>query len=294
MNANAPRTTKDRERILRELRTLKMARSVHAFVRGNTHQFYDWLETSHSSRIPDGPDIWICGDCHLGNLGPVADAENRVDIQIRDLDQTVVGNPSHDIIRLGLSLAMVARASDLPGVTTANMLEAAMAGYRRAITNRAFGGTHPDLIAETFKDSLRRKWRDLAKERLDNSKPTIPMGKRFWPLFEQERREIEALVRQEELRKLLTKLKHRDDDNIVELVDAAYWVKGCSSLGSLRVAALVALSDPKGDGNANELCLVDIKHAGPTAAPRAANASMDTRSVSFVARAIYRLTLVIE
>src|SRR5579864_3723330 len=119
-----------------------MATSVQAFVRGNTHQFYDWLETSHASRIPDGPDIWICGDCHLGNLGPVADAENRVDIQIRDLDQTVVGNPSHDIIRLGLSLAMVARASDLPGVTTANMLEAAMAGYRRAITNRAFAGTH--------------------------------------------------------------------------------------------------------------------------------------------------------
>jgi uncharacterized protein (DUF2252 family) len=26
-------------------------------------------------------------------------------IQIRDLDQTVIGNPAHDLIRLGLSLA---------------------------------------------------------------------------------------------------------------------------------------------------------------------------------------------
>lgn len=30
--------------------------------------------------------IWICGDCHLGNLGPLAHAKGRVAIQIRDLD----------------------------------------------------------------------------------------------------------------------------------------------------------------------------------------------------------------
>lgn len=272
--AKSPRTSKERERILRDLRSLKMARSVHAFVRGNTHQFYDWLETSHSSRIPDGPDVWICGDCHLGNLGPVAGADNTVDIQIRDLDQTVVGNPSHDIIRLGLSLAMVARGSELSGVTTARMLEAVMAGYRGAMTNRAFIGPRPDLIAETFKDSLRRKWRHLARERLENPKPTIPMGKRFWPLFESERHGVEALVQHENLRLLLTKLKHRDNDSVIELVDAAYWVKGCSSLGTLRIAALIALSDEKKTAATNELCLVDIKQAGATAAPRAANASM--------------------
>ena len=37
--------------------------------------------------------MWICGDCHLGNLGPIADGEGKVDIQIRDLDQTVIGKP---------------------------------------------------------------------------------------------------------------------------------------------------------------------------------------------------------
>ena len=65
--------------------------------------------------------IWICGDCHVGNLGPIADAQGKVDAQIRDLDQTVIGNPAHDLIRLGLSLASAARGSDLPGVTTARM-----------------------------------------------------------------------------------------------------------------------------------------------------------------------------
>ena len=69
------------------------------------------------------------GDCHLGNLGPIASASGAIGVQIRDFDQTVIGNPAHDLIRLGLSLATAARGSDLPGVTTAKMLENMMAGY---------------------------------------------------------------------------------------------------------------------------------------------------------------------
>jgi hypothetical protein len=59
--------------------------------------------TTGSSRIevPIGPALWICGDCHIGNLGPVADKIGRVAMQVRDLDQTVIGNPAHDLIRLG-------------------------------------------------------------------------------------------------------------------------------------------------------------------------------------------------
>jgi hypothetical protein len=50
-------------------RNLKMARSAHAYVRGATVRFYDWLEQS-GGRVPEGPAVWICGDCHMGNLGP--------------------------------------------------------------------------------------------------------------------------------------------------------------------------------------------------------------------------------
>lgn len=78
--------------------------------------------------IPDGPAIWICGDCHLGKLGPVANPNGAIDIQIRDLDRTVIVNPAHDLLRLALSLASAARGSNLPGVTTALTLEAMMDG----------------------------------------------------------------------------------------------------------------------------------------------------------------------
>ena len=110
-----------------------MARSAHAYVRGSTVRFYEWLESSRRGKLPEGPPVWICGDCHVGNLGPLADAKGHVLVQIRDLDQTVIGNPAHDLVRLGLSLASAARGSDLPGVTTARILEELVAGYLNAL-----------------------------------------------------------------------------------------------------------------------------------------------------------------
>lgn len=96
-----------------------MARSAHAYARGSTVKFYEWLDAQKRGALPEGPSVWICGDCHAGNIGPIAGTDGRVAVQIRDLDQTVIGNPAHDIIRLALSLATASRGSDLPGVTTA-------------------------------------------------------------------------------------------------------------------------------------------------------------------------------
>jgi len=94
----------NRQAVLETNRTRKMARSAHAYVRGNTALFYEWLAASPvARRVPKGPSIWICGDAHLGNLGPLVAGDGRVEIQIRDLDQAVIGNPAHDLIRLGLS-----------------------------------------------------------------------------------------------------------------------------------------------------------------------------------------------
>ncbi len=101
-------------------------------------RFYEWLTSVEATHlIPEGPPVWICGDCHIGNLGPVASADGKIEIQIRDLDQTVIGNPAHDMIRLSLSLAMAARGSDLPGVTTALMVEQVIRGYRQALLGRS-------------------------------------------------------------------------------------------------------------------------------------------------------------
>lgn len=128
-----PKTSRQRLEQLSARRNMKMARSAHAYVRGSTTRFYQWLNETSVSALPQGPAIWICGDCHTGNLGPVANTEGDVEVQIRDLDQTVIGNPVHDVIRLALSLATAARGSDLPGVTTLRMMESLIYGYASAI-----------------------------------------------------------------------------------------------------------------------------------------------------------------
>jgi uncharacterized protein (DUF2252 family) len=264
---------KQRAETLARTRDLKMARSVHAYVRGNTAQFYAWLAASDASRtVPPGPPVWICGDCHLGNLGPLADAEGKVDVQIRDLDQTVVGNPAHDLIRLGLSLETAARSSDLPGITTARMVEAMIDGYARALTPAKDDDLpEPDVVRSVRRKAMGRRWRNLAKERIEDVEPAIPLGKRFWSLTGAEREGIVSLFDEPEVRQRTVQLARLDEDGRIRVVDAAYWRKGCSSLGRLRYAVLLGISRKKGK---EAFALVDIKEASGSVAPAASGADM--------------------
>ena len=251
--------------------SLKMARSAHAYVRGSTVKFYEWLEAQKRGHLPEGPAVWICGDCHAGNLGPVAATDGRIAIQIRDLDQTVIGNPAHDIIRLALSLATASRGSDLPGVTTARILEQVIEGYQAALQQDADAiEDAPKSIQLVMKKSLARSWKKLADERLEDQNPTIPRGTKFWSLSKSERSAIDELFQTPALRHLATSLKSREDDAPIAVEDAAYWMKGCSSLGLLRFAVLLGIGERK----KRALALMDVKEAVSAAAPRYAREKM--------------------
>ena len=257
----APRLSAERNR--------KMAASAHAYVRGSTARFYQWLEDSNRAALPEGPSAWICGDCHVGNLGPLAGTDGGLAVQIRDLDQTVIGNPVHDLIRLALSLAMAARGSDLPGITTAHIIERMIDGYEQAFAPEAEAQTEdsaddmPKIIRVLMRQAAGRSWKHLADKRIEGIEPVIPLGKRFWPLVKAESNAIAPLFEQENARKLVTALRSRDDDAQVRVLDAAYWRKGCSSLGGLRFAVLVAVDTGKQERH----CLIDIKEAVAAAAP---------------------------
>jgi uncharacterized protein (DUF2252 family) len=269
LKKSAQASADDRQARLVAMRNAKMARSFNAYARGNTLKFYEWLSEAGAKSVPQGPAIWICGDCHTGNLGPVSDSRGRIEIQIRDLDQTVIGNPAHDLIRLGLSLATAARGSDLPGMTTVQMMEAVFRGYEHACSGKADAsnpGRKPDPIHVVMREAVRRSWKHLAREHLEDVQPTIPLGKRFWPLNEQEKAEIGALFESGAISELATSLRGRPDGGKVEVLDAAYWVKGCSSLGRLRYAVLLDVDGGVAEGD--DLCLIDIKEAVKAAAPR--------------------------
>jgi uncharacterized protein (DUF2252 family) len=141
----------------------------------------------------------------------LADSDGRIEIQIRDLDQTVVGNPAHDLVRLALSLATAARGSDLPGATVVKMMEQMIDGYEQALAapKAAMKANRDDLgpIRAVLEQSRRRRWHHLAEERIEDVKPEIPLGRRFWALEEKERASIEGLFQEEEVVKKITEFK---------------------------------------------------------------------------------------
>ncbi len=244
----------ERAEVLARTRVGKMARSQHAYVRGSTVRFYDWLSGS-GRNVPTGPSIWICGDCHLGNLGPLADADGRVEIQIRDLDQTVIGNPAHDIIRLALSLAAAARGFDLPGATTARMIEAITAGYVAGLA------CEPDPRGPGRRGAQAAEGgRAAALEAPGGGAHRRPTADHsaWGALLAARRRRVSPADRSHGLRRRGTRVarvcrRWRRCPRST-LLDAAYWMKGCSSLGRLRYAVIARL----GDGPP---ALLDVKEA---------------------------------
>jgi uncharacterized protein (DUF2252 family) len=88
-----------------------------------------------------------------------------------------------------------------------------------------------------------------------------------------ESRAVDGLFEVEAARKLVVSLKSRDDEAKIELLDAAHWMKGCSSLGKLRVAVLLSVANGR-RAKDEDYCLMDVKEAGAAAAPRAPRAAM--------------------
>ena len=111
----------------------------------------------------------------------------------------------------------------------------------------------------------------MARERTGDARPTIPLGKKFWEIGDDERTALETLFDDPETKQLILSLDPRDDDRDVRLVDAAYWMKGCSSLGLLRYAAIIEI---KGAKERADYALVDLKEAVAPVAPVADGASM--------------------
>ncbi len=121
-------------------------------------------------------------------------------------------------------------------VTTAHMLERMVDGYESAFRPEAHGkitdarNEMPKIVASVMREAAGRSWKHLADERIQGGEPTIPLGRRFWPLTHGERSAVEELFAQEKLSQLITSLRSRHDGARVRVMDADYWKKGCSPL----------------------------------------------------------------
>jgi hypothetical protein len=65
------------------------------------------------------------------------------------------------------------------------MLEELMNGYEKAFEPDFHEGTdleQPASMRQVSKQAAAASWKTLATERIKDAKPTIPLGRRFWPL----------------------------------------------------------------------------------------------------------------
>ena len=150
------------------------------------------------------------------------------------------------------------------------MMEAMTAGYASA-----FGSRHaklperPEPVHLVMKQAMRRSWRQLAVERIGRADDSA------WPsLLAAECEGIPCdrhAVQRRGDRDTRDEPKGSQDGGKVDVLDAAYWVKGCSSLGR-RYAVLLDIDGDVSDGD--DLCLMDIKEGVTAAAPRDETATM--------------------
>jgi uncharacterized protein (DUF2252 family) len=153
------------------------------------------------------------------------------------------------------------------------MLEQMIEGYVGALVHS--GKTNvsaPKPVQRILRKALRRRWHHLAEERIEDARPEIPLGKRFWPLSAGEKKEIRQIFEAAEVRRLVTCLKDRYEHDDIEVLDSAYWIKGCSSLGRLRFAVLLGVG--KNAKKDSEFCIIDIKEAVEPVAPHSPNVHM--------------------
>jgi len=75
----------------------------------------------------------------------------------------------------------------------AKMLEQIMEGYEEPLVDADpdLRSRRPECVQVVMRQAVKRTWEHLAKERLEDTHPTIPLGKRFWPVADEEKREIE-------------------------------------------------------------------------------------------------------
>ncbi|QUL54996.1 DUF2252 domain-containing protein [Paenibacillus tritici] len=89
----------------------KMAQSAFSFYRGSAYLFY--FDTTrqyfpyHSS--PSRP-TWIQGDLHFENFGAFRSEDGAIVYDVNDFDEGYVGSYLYDLLRMAVSLALVARS----------------------------------------------------------------------------------------------------------------------------------------------------------------------------------------
>ena len=144
----------------------RMLASPFAFFRGAALPMASDLAATPVS----GLTVQACGDAHLSNFGIFASPERRLVFDINDFDETLPGPWEWDVKRLAASAEVAAADNGFPRSQRREIVQAAIASYRRAMRRLAGLGdlevwqspAEVDQLRERFQAVLDRQERRLA------------------------------------------------------------------------------------------------------------------------------------
>jgi len=237
-----------------------MREDRYRFFRAVPDLFYE--DVPANSFLHHSPDIWLCGDLHLENLGSYK-GDNRVAyFDINDFDECLLGPCLFDISRMLTSIYM---ASANLGI---NLQEAH--GLCKLFTDTYFNkleqGYIRTLEKETAKGAIKkfleavqcRTRKELIKRRTIKKKGQLKLlidRVHTLKLSDAEKKQVTASINQW--------AKGRNNPGFYKVLDVAFRIAGTSSLGLKRYVALV-----EGRGGVSGHFLIDIKETLPSCATR--------------------------
>jgi uncharacterized protein (DUF2252 family) len=233
-----------------------MREDKYRFLRAIPHLFYE--DTMTQSFLHDSPNVWLCGDLHLENLGSYK-GDNRVAyFDINDFDECLLGPCLLDISRMLTSIFVASANLSITKLeahslcktftdTYFNMLER---GYIRDLEKQTTTGA----IRQFLEKVQNRKRKAFLKKKTKTKKGKTKIGIDG----------IHTLPLPEAEKKLVAKYLHQwakgtSNPEFYNVKDITFRIAGTSSLGIKRYIALV-----EGRGSLGGYFLIDIKEALPS------------------------------
>jgi len=241
---------------LLKLKYKHMREDKYRFLRAIPHLYYE--DAMAHSFLHDSPNVWLCGDLHLENLGSYK-GDNRVAyFDINDFDECMLGPCLLDISRMLTSIFVASanlnvtkqQAYSLCKSFTDTYFEMLQQGYIRDLEKLTATGAIKQFL---------KKVQDRKRKAFLKKKTKIKKGKtkiiidhiHTLPLPEAEKKHVAKSIHQW--------AKSTGNPKFYKIRDIAFRIAGTSSLGIKRYIVLV-----EGRGTLGGYFLIDIKEALPS------------------------------
>ncbi|MFC4779405.1 DUF2252 family protein [Paenibacillus sp. GCM10023252] len=147
----------------------KMAAGPFSFYRGSAYLFYfDVTREWFPYHTPAERPTWIQGDLHFENFGAFRSARGALVYDVNDFDEGYLGSYLYDLLRMSVSIALVARMKELPVSSQQDVMEEYLHSYWRQMRRFARGKDDPasfQMDAEHAEGPVKKLLRKLQKRR---------------------------------------------------------------------------------------------------------------------------------